>query len=500
MMTDPEYIIIQAGGKGTRLKEHTANKPKAIVSVKNLPMIFHLFKKYPNANFIIIGDYLKNVLDRYLDTFCDVRYITVGTDGYTGTCSGISNALKYIPAEKRFMLIWSDLILGENFIIPDLKEDIIGISGSFECRWSYEKDRFIEKPSKENGVAGLFVFSDKSKLQEVPPEGEFVKWLQSTNKHFFRVELTDAAEYGHIDSLEKPESGKCRPFNSMRRENGLVIKEGVTEQGKQLSEREKNWYRIVEDYNVAIPKIYSYNPLTMEDINGKNVFCYDFTVSKKKKILKSIMNSLESLHSYNRSPADAFSMYEAYFKKTVGRLNKVRNLIPYADNEYITINGKKCRNVFFYLDTLREKLKALPCEEFCLIHGDCTFSNIILRNDFEPVFIDPRGYFGFSEIIGDPAYDWAKLYYSVIGDYDKFNLGRFSLKIKNQDITLNIETNGWKETEKEFIDNLPENISIESIRLIHAIIWLSLTTYAWNDYDSICGAFYNGLYYLEESL
>ena len=38
------------------------------------------------------------------------------------------------------------------------------------------------------------------------------------------------------------------------------------------------------------------------------------------------------------------------------------------------------------------------------------------------------------------------------------------------------------------------------IKLLHAVIWLSLTTYVWQDYDSICGAFYNGLYYLEDVL
>ena len=38
------------------------------------------------------------------------------------------------------------------------------------------------------------------------------------------------------------------------------------------------------------------------------------------------------------------------------------------------------------------------------------------------------------------------------------------------------------------------------MKILLAIIWLSLTTYAWQDYDSICGAFYNGLYYLEEAL
>ena len=345
-MTDPTYIIIQAGGKGTRLKKYTANKPKAIVSVKNLPMIFHLFKKYPNARFIIIGDYLKNVLDRYLDTFCDACYITVGTDGYTGTCSGISNALKHIPIKEKFMLIWSDLILGENFVLPESDKDIVGISGSFECRWSYVDSKFIERPSKENGVAGLFVFSDKSKLCDVPLEGEFVRWLHSINKHFERVELKDTAEYGLVESLDKPEHGKCRPFNSMRNENGLIIKEGITEQGRLLSEKEKDWYRHVENYDISTPKIYSYNPLTMEYVDGKNVFCYNFTTLDKKNILKSIMDSLKAMHSYNHSPVDVFSMYEAYYKKTINRLNKVRNLIPFADNKYIVINGKNAEMYF----------------------------------------------------------------------------------------------------------------------------------------------------------
>ena len=38
-----DYIVIQAGGKGTRLKHLTKNKPKGIVPVNNLPIIFHLF-------------------------------------------------------------------------------------------------------------------------------------------------------------------------------------------------------------------------------------------------------------------------------------------------------------------------------------------------------------------------------------------------------------------------------------------------------------------------
>jgi len=140
----------------------------------------------------------------------------------------------------------------------------------------------------------------------------------------------------------------------------------------------------------------------------------------------------------------------------------------------------------------------LKCDHFSFIHGDCTFSNIMLRDNGKPVFIDPRGYFGSTELFGDPNYDWAKLYYSIAGNYDRFNLKDFSLKIGENAVELKIESNNWEELEKEFF--VFSDADEKTIKLLHTVIWLSLTTYAWHDYDSICGAFYNGIYYLEEVL
>ena len=134
------------------------------------------------------------------------------------------------------------------------------------------------------------------------------------------------------------------------------------------------------------------------------------------------------------------------------------------------------------------------------IHGDCTFSNMLLNNNDEPVLIDPRGYFGSTELYGDPAYDWVKLYYSIVGNYDQFNRKRFELDIRPDEVLLQIESNHWEEMEQTFFDLLHGEADPEQMHLLHAVIWLSLTTYAWEDYDSICGAFYNGLYYLEEAL
>lgn len=65
-----KYIIVQAGGRGSRMELLTRNKPKALVPVNNLPMIFHLFKKFPDRKFIIIGDYKFDVLERIAIASC----------------------------------------------------------------------------------------------------------------------------------------------------------------------------------------------------------------------------------------------------------------------------------------------------------------------------------------------------------------------------------------------------------------------------------------------
>ena len=99
-----DYIIVQAGGKGTRLQHLTRNKPKALVPVDNLPMLYHLFRKYPDKKFIIIADYQKEVLRSYLSAFSEVTYLVVDAEG-TGTCGGIGQAIDLLPDGQAFMLI-----------------------------------------------------------------------------------------------------------------------------------------------------------------------------------------------------------------------------------------------------------------------------------------------------------------------------------------------------------------------------------------------------------
>ena len=104
--------------------------------------------------------------------------------------------------------------------------------------------------------------------------------------------------------------------------------------------------------------------------------------------------------------------------------------------------------------------------------------------------------FGNSKFFGDPLYDWAKLYYSVVGSYDNFNKKKFVLRFVNSKVEYYILDNGWSIYQNKFEEKFSNNI--KKIKLLHSLIWLSLSGYVKDDYDSILTSFYKGTYLLNE--
>lgn len=491
-------IIIQAGGKGTRLEGLTRNKPKCIVPIENLPIIFYAFKKFPSAEFLIISDYKTDVLKKYLDAFAtQYKYEIIKADK-KGTASGVREALAGFKEDEQVTILWCDLILSEGFEIPQDKSNFVGISKDFECRWSFIDGKFVKEPSKENGVAGLFVFENKKCLKGIPEDGALVGWLQTQDIKFKELPLYGTKEIGTMIAYSEnnEQSRRWRPFNTMKFEGDIVIKDGINEQGKKIAIDERAWYKFVKEKGYEfIPEIYEYEPLKMKRVQGQNIYDYDcLTVSQKKEILKNIIEALEKLHNLVPAiPADDEDTRINYITKTFDRLSKIKNLVPFADQEFIKINGQYYKNVFFDEETFTKTLEEFMPTEFKLIHGDCTFSNMMFDTfNMKTILIDPRGYFGKTKLYGDVDYDWAKLYYSLKGNYDQFNRKKFTLDIKKNDVELAIKPNNWADMEEYFFDHIP-NVNKAKIKVLHSVIWLSLTTYAWEDYDSICGAFYNGI-------
>ena len=53
---DIKYVIVQSGGKGTRLGKYAMNRPKCLVPVYGKPMIDQTLEVYKDKTVIIIGD------------------------------------------------------------------------------------------------------------------------------------------------------------------------------------------------------------------------------------------------------------------------------------------------------------------------------------------------------------------------------------------------------------------------------------------------------------
>ena len=142
-------VIVQAGGRGSRLRHHTWNKPKCLVSVHGKPLLYHLFDKFPTARFIIIGDYLYEQLENYLQVDPpQVEYKLIKTD-QKGTCSGIDVALKLVPEDDPVLLTWSDLVIKGLPEFPDhAPRPLVYLTDAFTCRWSLQDTGLQEVPVK----------------------------------------------------------------------------------------------------------------------------------------------------------------------------------------------------------------------------------------------------------------------------------------------------------------------------------------------------------------
>ncbi len=197
--------------------------------IENRPLLFHLFEKFEGKKFIIICDYKSEVLEKYLQTFAsEISYELVKTDK-KGTCSGIRQALDLIPQDEPFILSWCDLLFSQKTEIPNSIDcNLIALSKSFECRWSFDDNQFTKTPSKEKGVAGLFLLKNKQQIIDVGLEGEFVLWLQNNKILFDSFNLVNAREVGTMLSYNENDSkeAKCRPFNKMIFEENYVTKIG----------------------------------------------------------------------------------------------------------------------------------------------------------------------------------------------------------------------------------------------------------------------------------
>lgn len=499
-------VIVQAGGKGTRLEQYSWNKPKCLVPVDGKPLIYHTFDAFPGARFLIISDYKKDIVTRFLEVFRpEVDFEIVQVEGTSGNVAGIPEAVSKIPPDEPVTVVWCDLKFEEPPAIAATDSVVVGTTQSFTCRWSVQPDgRMVEKRSDTTGIIGLFAFPRAAMLREMPRAGEFVDWLSRSGLPTSTAEFNAVKEIGTVDALldQWSAAGHARFFNSVEIGPDRVVKRAKLPEFQSLLEGEAAWYRHASELGFAsMPRLISEDPLTISRIQGRHPFEFAESMRGREAALHRIMERLAGLHALESGPTSDAVCQEVYAEKTLARLANIRRLLPELEEvESFRVNGTPVRNILHpsHEDWFRDTVRAVMPNRFNFIHGDPTFSNMLLDGAGEPWFIDPRGKFGSSWFLGDANYDWAKLYYSVAGEYDNFNRRQFVLEMQERNITIQIRPGGWAHLKGAFKEFRPNDI--RKIRGIHGLIWLSLSGYVSDDYDSILASFFMGLLTLEEAL
>lgn len=253
----------------------------------------------------------------------------------------------------------------------------------------------------------------------------------------------------------------------------------INEYGLNKISKEISFLKYLSKYdniiNTNIPKIYEFlkNGYIMEYLNNYiplyKIF-YDFDDKKKKYILENIYKHINNLHNLEKKYVKKEEYIDCLkieiYDKIINRFNLIKNKID--KYSYInTINNIQFYDFDFVLKTINNKIIDLVNNKkeyyYVIIHGDCQFNNILYNSLNENIFfIDPRGYFGNSDIFGIPEYDIAKIYFALSG-YDEFDNRNIDfLDIHNNNINIKINIIDYS------IFNIKNNLSM----LIMLNIWL----------------------------
>lgn len=222
--------VILAGGFGTRISEETENKPKPMIQIGNMPILWHILKIYSNYgvnDFIICCGYkgylIKEYFANYFLHMSDVTFdmknnemtvhqknaepwkvTLVDTGEYTMTGGRLKRVYDYVKDEDCFCLTYGDGLSNVNVnnlinfhkktnvkatltaVLPPARFGVLDIKDN-------KVVDFTEKPSSGGAFinGGFFVFSpaifdylegdktilEKDPLQKLAKDGELASYV-----------------------------------------------------------------------------------------------------------------------------------------------------------------------------------------------------------------------------------------------------------------------------------------------------------------------------------
>jgi len=256
----------------------------------------------------------------------------------------------------------------------------------------------------------------------------------------------------HVTSISE------RGFNNLNSSSIETIRK--TSKNIEAIDGERFWYENMPmEIEDLFPRFFgpikNDNGFEIEKIRGVPFSHMFLEKLVTEKLMIHLIDSLDRIHRSSSDDVDSeIDIYANYSQKIMKR---------YQDYDYNKIEG--ANTAYEKILTGLKKYEEDDYATISIIHGDPVFTNIILRENGDFVFIDMRGEIdGKLTLYGDKWYDYAKIYQSILG-YDEILLNKVIDSEYRQKIKLFYE---------EYIIKKFGNSRMEKIKLITNSLYFSL--------------------------
>lgn len=527
--------MIPAAGRGSRMLSLTDNHPKPMLPFNNKPIIGYLLEWFIKEEFdevIIIVEYKHDkIIDYVTKVFLKednikIRFVRQGR--LLGLGHAIYKGLDAIlDDDASLLIVLGDIVLGdsltfdysEDFIVYNEVEDherwcMVQLDDKNEIIDFYDKPK-AQPPTNKN-VIGVYNFSVVEQLKNIYGfynvenfddnyELEFSVFLNEYIDFYTvkGIHNNNYLDFGVLSDLNKSKLQVVREFNKIELIdddiNELKIKKSSVKKPEKILD-EFLWYqKIPLHMRKYIPTTYEFNSKIESGEGANYVMSYIDSTPLQELFMYNLPDFLswvsifDSIYNYfldsrNIENKEQFykenknKLIQANIKmlkeKTKERVDQIRDMFPHR--EYV-INGQFYDNPIYHLDKILEKAEEISSDvnidNLVILHGDLFFGNMMYDIEKESLkVIDPRGEYGEFTIYGDMRYDLAKLYHSVIGNYDFIVNGLYELR--DYDSTLNYSIFNGDSNKKvsgyihyfiEVLDN-----DVDDIEFITGLLFLTM--------------------------
>ena len=494
-------VVILGSGLASRLQPITNHIPKVLVNYKHHTILKHLHDTYSGLGadeiIVVVNSKFKPVVDAYAKQH-DLNIITMCVDEAYGSAYALSR-IAYALEGHNVVLNWCD-------VIPKFEDfcwdsDVIYTHGS-NCRYSFDGYELKKVGLSGGNVVGIYqsrAFFIKSfysigQTHDHFRGEDYVSVLDPSK--YNKYSLKDLVDIGDMDKLRNTHMTKeySRDFNSITICDDIVFKTALTPAAQKLQRLESQWYSFANCSQVAelLPSK-GLGTLRLKRIIGTPLF-----ESWHEHNLDQVFNALDfdpldKLISRDRVDSDHYYEIVTKIKERCKSIKDVVNSFP----KVTRVNGVEIGRLDDMLErAYRHIIDNQIDKPYSIIHGDPNFSNLMSETGTGFIrVIDPRGYFGKTEIFGPKMYDEAKVLYALSG-YDEFNSsatwGALEINPKSGEAFINIEP--------LCEDSMNDPRFTDLHHLWNAIIWLGLGGYFKNNPLKSVAAYYYGMMLLSSAL